>query len=171
MKNYAYNSMNFDSLSAEHDKHDIRLIKYEHWELRSIAFTLSKSNTTVQNLARVTSPLSLRREDSFITLDLNEIFSILTQNFAFLPWKSSCIWHTLSFISSIVISPLSLQRDSFITCVRGHCKHGRDESFFAMAVGFINFYLQIFNMYIFFMKVTELVSHLLESFWEVSEWA
>ena len=32
-----------------------------------------------------TSPLSLRREDSFITLDLNEIFSILTQNFAFLP--------------------------------------------------------------------------------------
>ena len=33
------------------------------------------------------SPLSLQREDSFITLDLNEIFSILTQNFASLPWK------------------------------------------------------------------------------------
>ena len=32
-----------------------------------------------------TSPLSLQREDSFITLDLNEIFSVLTQNFAFLP--------------------------------------------------------------------------------------
>ena len=31
--------MNFDSLSAEHDKGDFRLIKYEHWELRSIAFT------------------------------------------------------------------------------------------------------------------------------------
>ena len=35
----------------------------------------------------ITSPLSLRREDSFITLDLNEIFSVLTQNFAFLPRK------------------------------------------------------------------------------------
>ena len=32
-----------------------------------------------------TSPLSLQREDSFITLDLNEIFSVLMQNFAFLP--------------------------------------------------------------------------------------
>ena len=31
------------------------------------------------------SPLSLQKEDSFITLDLNEIFSVLTQNFAFLP--------------------------------------------------------------------------------------
>ena len=38
-------------------------------------------------LRRVTSHLSLRREDSFITLDLNEIFSVLTQNFAFLPRK------------------------------------------------------------------------------------
>ena len=29
MKNYAYNSMNFNSLSTEHDKHDFGLIKYE----------------------------------------------------------------------------------------------------------------------------------------------
>ena len=32
VKNYAYNSMNFDSLSAEH--HSV-LIKYEHWKPRS----------------------------------------------------------------------------------------------------------------------------------------
>ena len=38
-------------------------------------------------VAGVTSPLSLRREDLFIPLDLNEIFSVLTQNFAFLPRK------------------------------------------------------------------------------------
>ena len=31
-------------------------------------------------------------------------------------------------------------------------------------VGFIDFYLQNFNMYIFFMKSSELVSHVLESF-------
>ena len=35
------------------------------------------------NSFSITSPLSLRREDLFITLDLNEIFSVLTQNFAF----------------------------------------------------------------------------------------
>ena len=45
---------------------------------------------TVQHLCSCTmqyftSPLSLQREDLFITLDLNEIFSVLPQNFAFLP--------------------------------------------------------------------------------------
>ena len=42
MKNYAYNSMNFDSLSAECDKRDFSLIEYERRKPRSIAFTLSK---------------------------------------------------------------------------------------------------------------------------------
>jgi hypothetical protein len=28
-----------------------------------------------------------------------------------------------------------------LTCVRGHCKHGRDESFFARAVVVLAFYL------------------------------
>ena len=59
----------------------------------------------------------------------------------------------------------------YITCVRGHCKHGRDESFFAMACRVYWFYLQIFNMYIFFMRSSELISHVLEGFWEVSKWA
>ena len=44
-----------------------------------------------------TSPLSLQREDSFITLDLNETFSVLAQNFAFLPWKLMSL--SLSLIS------------------------------------------------------------------------
>ena len=56
------------------------------------------------------SPLSLWREDSFITLDLNEIFSVLTQNFAFLPQKlivshgqgfrvSSYLWSSINIFA------------------------------------------------------------------------
>ena len=42
VKNYTYNLMNFDSLSAENDKCDFGLIKYECRKPRSIAFSLSK---------------------------------------------------------------------------------------------------------------------------------
>ena len=56
------------------------------------------------------SPLSLQREDSFITLDLNEIFSVLAQNFAFLPQKlivshgqgfrvSSYLWSSINIFA------------------------------------------------------------------------
>ena len=44
-----------------------------------------------------TNPLSLQREDSFITLDHNEIFTVLMQNFAFPPWKLMSL--SLSLIS------------------------------------------------------------------------
>ena len=57
-----------------------------------------------------TSPLSLQREDLFITLDLNEIFSVLMQNFAFLPQKLmslslSISQHCMVVILSMVMWP------------------------------------------------------------------
>ena len=45
VKNYAYNSMNFNSLSTERDKRDFGFIKYERRKPRSIAFTLSNSDS------------------------------------------------------------------------------------------------------------------------------
>ena len=51
------------------------------------SLSISIASGHASSLFPVTSPLSLQREDSFITLYLNEIFSILMQNFAFLPWK------------------------------------------------------------------------------------
>ena len=60
-----------------------------------------------------TSPLSLQREDSFITLDLNEIFSILTQNFAFLPRKLM-VSHSQGFrVSSLPSTFLYLTLQGF----------------------------------------------------------
>ena len=63
--------------------------------------------------------------------------------------------YTLDALHAYYINKYADHHSHEITCVRGHCKHGRDESFFAMAVGFTDFYLQIFNMYIFFMKSYE----------------
>ena len=66
---------------------------------------------------QVTSPLSLWREDSFITLDLNEIFSVLTQNFAFLPRKLM-VSHSQGFRASSLPSPfLYLTLEGFADCV------------------------------------------------------
>ena len=45
MKNFAYISMKFDFLSAECDKCDFGLIEYECQKPRSIAFTLSESDS------------------------------------------------------------------------------------------------------------------------------
>jgi hypothetical protein len=36
---------------------------------------------------------------------------------------------------------LAINTGLTMTCVRGHCKHGRDESSFARAIVFIAFYL------------------------------
>ena len=52
-----------------------------------VFFAVCSPSAHTLTMVRFTSPLSLRREDSFITLDLNEIFSVLMQNFAFLPRK------------------------------------------------------------------------------------
>ena len=55
------------------------------------------------------------------------------------------IWIIL-LIETLVVFKLN-------TCVRGHCKHGRDKSFFAMAVVFIVLCWQIFNRYIFLIRI------------------
>ena len=59
------------------------------------------------------SPLSLQREDSFITLDLNEIFSVLMQNFAFLTRKLM-VSHSQGFrVSSLPSTFLYLTLQGF----------------------------------------------------------
>ena len=61
----------------------------------------------------VMSPLSLQREDSFITLDLNEIFSVLTPNFAFLP-RRLMVSHSQGFrVSSLPSTFLYLTLQGF----------------------------------------------------------
>ena len=74
------------------------------------------TNIVNNNLCHVTpftSPLNLWREDSFISLDLNEIFSILTQNFAFLPRKLM-VSHSQGFrVSSLPSTFLCLTLQGF----------------------------------------------------------
>ena len=64
------------------------------------------------------SPLSLQREDSFMTLDLNKIFSVLTQNFAFVPQKLMSL--SLSLISQhcmvVMLSMVMWPSACGITC-------------------------------------------------------
>ena len=53
MKNYAYNSMNFNSLSTERDKRDFGLIKYERRKPRSIAFGYYAMSGTSQKNSKI----------------------------------------------------------------------------------------------------------------------
>ena len=60
------------------------LSRLSHVRKQSVSLRLS--NIWVMYSGNFTSPLSLWR-DLFITLDLEDFFSALTLNFAFLPWK------------------------------------------------------------------------------------
>ena len=61
MKNYAYNSMNFNSLSTERDKRDFGLIKYERRKPRSITLGMTFQNVgPPADLATSLRPLALR---------------------------------------------------------------------------------------------------------------
>ena len=65
--------------------------------MQSMLFSLWREMFSVAHFPLVTSPLSLRR-DSFITPDIEDFFSVLMLNFAFLPRKLM-VSHSQGFYS------------------------------------------------------------------------